>query len=152
MFLWLQNWSTWWKSQAPPSLPGRVPRHLLSRLDWWWSRGSVGSFWSTRRKQGIINSVDSTPLPFYVSHSYHSFPIYSYLLIWFQLTTTFIDASQQLPYTSTITYKGGDFIHVSFGYGLALMVGICVSGGVSGGRFFFKQDLNLVCLDKQDLK
>jgi len=30
--------------------------------------------------------------------------------------------------------KGGDFIHVSFGYGLALMVGICVSGGVSGGH------------------
>ena len=59
MFLWLQNWSTWWKSQAPPSLPGRVPRHLLSRLNWWWSRGSVGSFWSTRRKQGIISSTSS---------------------------------------------------------------------------------------------
>ena len=40
------------------------------------------------------NKVFSTVLiPFYVSHSYHSFPIYSYLLIWFQLTTTFIDAS-----------------------------------------------------------
>ena len=33
-----------------------------------------------------------------------------------------------------INIKGGDFIHVAFGYGLALMVGICVSGGVSGGR------------------
>merc|ERR1712032_339400 len=30
--------------------------------------------------------------------------------------------------------KGGNFIHVAFGYGLALMVGICVSGGVSGGH------------------
>ena len=36
-----------------------------------------------------------------------------------------------------INIKGGDFIHVAFGYGLALMVGICVSGGVSGGRLAF---------------
>ena len=59
---------------------------------------------------------------------------------------------QPQPNTTIITNKGGDFIHVSFGYGLALMVGICVSGGVSGGQFVFKQDLNPVCLDKQDLK
>ena len=48
--------------------------------------------------------------------------------------------------------KGGDFIHVAFGYGLALMVGICVSGGVSGGRsgFNIQGMLGIVpCCDSQ---
>ena len=31
------------------------------------------------------------------------------------------------------TFFGG-FINISFGYGLALMIGICISGGVSGGH------------------
>ena len=31
------------------------------------------------------------------------------------------------------TFFGG-FLNISFGYGLALMIGICISGGVSGGH------------------
>ena len=39
--------------------------------------------------------------------------------------------------------KGGNFIHVAFGYGLALMVGICVSGGVSGGSLSHSEGFRL---------
>jgi glycerol uptake facilitator-like aquaporin len=32
------------------------------------------------------------------------------------------------------TFFGG-FLNISFVYGIALMIGICISGGVSGGHF-----------------
>ena len=56
-----------------------------------------------------------------------------------------------LVFTSIFNIKGGNFIHVAFGYGLALMVGICVSGGVSGGRsgFYIQGMLGIVpCCEK----
>lgn len=45
-----------------------------------------------------------------------------------------------------------NFTHISFGYGFALMIGILVSGGVSGGHLNPAVSLTMVLLRKLDVK
>lgn len=42
----------------------------------------------------------------------------------------------------------GGFLNISIGYGLALMIGICISGGVSGGHLNPAVSLAMMALRK----